>query len=450
MQSVARAVPQMIALIAAVTVSSVAACQTPELYRKPKDAVTRWSTFENMNGVKGAGGQTNHGAKGNAAEPLAAGESKVLLDVTGSGVVTRMWFTANDRSPETLRGLRLDIFWDQAESPAVSAPLADFFGANLAKPVAFEGALFSNPEGRSFNCFVPMPFRKAAKIVVTNESGKDLGFLFFNIDYVIGVEHPDDVLYFHAYWRRERPTTAGKDFEILPQVHGSGRFLGCHIGIVLNKENPGWWGEGEVKMFVDGDTDHPTLAGTGTEDYIGTAWGQGVYSHLYQGCLLSNDDAVSFYRYHVVDPIYFNDDIRVTMQQIGGHYLADVRDAMHKGVAIEPVSLHYVEQDRFVRLLDQTEAVDLDAIDTSSPVWCNYYREDDVCATAFFYLDRPDNGLPPLQSAPERMAALNLASGDLSSAATTFRGDSRTAPTAFVPPEAVPPVLRLVPETPRG
>lgn len=194
-------------------------------------------------------------------------------------------------------------------------------------------------------------------------------------------------------------------------MQGAGRFLGAHVGIQLNKENPGWWGEGEVKMFVDGDTAFPTLAGTGTEDYVGTAWGQGLYAHQYQGSLLSDDKngAIAFYRYHVADPIYFNEDIRVTIQQIGGDYLANVRAALKKGVPIKPVSLHFVEQDRFVRLLDQKEPIDLDAIDTSSPVWCNYYRQDDVCATAFFYLDRPENGLPPLQPAAERMAALEQA-----------------------------------------
>lgn len=396
---------------AAIAVASTAAiAQTPDLCRKPENAVTRWSSFENLNGVKGAGGKTNQGAKGNAAEPLKAGERKTLLDVEGSGMITRMWFTTIDRSPEMLRGLKLDMFWDGVTTPAVSVPLADFFGANLAKPMAFEGALFSNPEGRSFNCFVPMPFRTSAKVVITNESGKDLGLLFFNIDYVLDVTHTDDMLYFHASWRRVRPTTLGNDFEILPRVRGAGRFLGCHLGIILNKDNPGWWGEGEVKMFVDGDTDHPTLAGTGTEDYIGTAWGQGVYSHQYQGCLLSNDDVVSFYRYHVVDPIYFNENIRVTIQQMGGDYLPKVLGAIDKGIAITPVTLHYSENDRLVRLLDQTEPVNLDAVETSPPVWCNYYRQDDVCATAFFYLDTPENGLPPLQPAPERVAALEVIS----------------------------------------
>jgi hypothetical protein len=410
MLPISRAIPITLVFIAMACVASLAAAQAPELYRKPKDAVTRWSSFENLNGVKGAGGQVNQGAKGNAAEPLKAGESKVLLDVAGSGLITRMWFTTIDRSPEMLRGLKLEMFWDGAATPAVAVPLADFFGAILAKPVPFEGALFSNPEGRSFNCFVPMPFRTAAKVVITNESGKDLGFLFFNVDFVLGVEHPADTLYFHAHWRRERPTTVGKDFEILPKVHGAGRFLGAHIGLFLNKDNPGWWGEGEVKMYVDGDTNLPTLAGTGTEDYVGTAWGQGLYDHQYQGSLLTDADkgTIAFYRYHVADPIYFNEDMRVTIQQIGGHYLADVRAAIHNGVPIKPVTLHFVEEDRLVRLLDEPEPVDLDAIDASSPVWCNYYRQDDVCAAAFFYLDKPENGLPPLQPASERIAALDL------------------------------------------
>jgi hypothetical protein len=133
-------------------------------------------------------------------------------------------------------------------------------------------------------------------------------------------QHGDDVLYFHASWRRESPTKVGRDFEILPRVEGKGRFLGANVGVLADPKNLGWWGEGEVKMYLDGDTEYPTLIGTGTEDYIGTGWGQKPFAGRYQGCYVSDDEAhiYSFYRYHVPDPVYFEKSARVTIQQIGG------------------------------------------------------------------------------------------------------------------------------------
>ena len=114
-----------------------------------------------MNGLKGQGGKANQKVKGKAFEALKAGGSRILLDVKGSGVIEKMWFTVNDRSPEMLRSLRFQIFWDDAEEPAVDVPFGDFFCIGLGKTAAFENALFSNPEGRSFNCYVPMPFKMA-------------------------------------------------------------------------------------------------------------------------------------------------------------------------------------------------------------------------------------------------------------------------------------------------
>lgn len=267
-------------------------------------AQTRWASFENPGGLKGAGGAANRGAKGHPYEPLLAGESKTLLDVQGAGVITRIWMTLNDRTTETLRQIRLDMYWDGAPSPAVSVPLGDFFGAMLEKPTAFETALIGNPEGRSFNCWIPMPFRRGARVVLTNESSKSIGLLFYDIDYLMNIRHPREMMYFHAIWRREAPTALGRDFEILPRVEGRGRFLGAMIGVRSLPHNPGWWGEGEVKMFLDGDGALPTLVGTGTEDYIGTGWGQGVFKGRFQGCLVSDDRAGQyvFYRFHVPDP----------------------------------------------------------------------------------------------------------------------------------------------------
>lgn len=152
------------------------------LFEKALGAQTRWSSFENVKAQRAGAALENNGAKGHAFDRLAAGETKTLLDVGGSGIVHRIWMTISDRSPEMLRSLRLDMTWDHASNPAVSVPLGDFFGIGLGRKAPFECALFSDPEGRSFNSFVPMPFRTAARISITNESGKDLSHLFYDIN----------------------------------------------------------------------------------------------------------------------------------------------------------------------------------------------------------------------------------------------------------------------------
>ena len=248
---------------------------------------------------------------------IDVGETKTVFDVKGSGMIHRMWFTIRDRSPEMLRSLKLEMYWDNAEKPAVSVPFGDFFSIGLGKKTSFENAFFSDPEGRSFNCRIPMPFRKAGKITITNESPIQLELIFYDINYSLNLRHDREVLYFHSYWNREQKTELAKDFEILPKVQGKGRFLGTNIGVIENSVYEGsWWGEGEVKMYIDGDTDYPTLSGTGTEDYIGTAWGQGKFNHLNQGCLIAGEEGQwCFYRFHVPDPVYFYSECRVTIQQ---------------------------------------------------------------------------------------------------------------------------------------
>jgi D-arabinan exo alpha-(1,3)/(1,5)-arabinofuranosidase (non-reducing end) len=376
------------------------------LYRVPAGEETRWVSFENPTGAKGAGGQENKGGKGHPYEPVAAGEAKVLLDLQGSGRITRMWITIRDRSPQMLRGLKLEMFWDGADKPAVAAPFGDFFGVGLGRTTAFENEFFANPEGRSFVCHIPMPFRTGAKVVVTNESGKDLEMLFYDIDTVL-TDAPDPAdLYFHTYWSREQATELGRDFEILPAVEGTGRFLGTNVGVTANPVyGDHWWGEGEVKMYVDGDTDLPTIVGTGTEDYIGTGWGQGRYIHRFQGCSIADPEnrQWSFYRYHVPDPVWFRQGIRVTIHQMGGSEKKNVIALLEKGVPLIPVTIQ--ETGRFTRLLDMDPVPDLKD-ESLHDGWTNYYRSDDVSAAAYFYLDSPVTGLPALAGASARMAAL--------------------------------------------
>jgi len=368
----------------------------------------RWASPENPAGQRGAGGRENRGGKGHPFDTLRAGQSLTLADVSGSGVIRRIWITISDRSPRMLRALRLEMFWDGAARPAVSVPFGDFFGPGLGQTTAFENALFSSPEGRSFNTVVPMPFRTQARIVLTNDSDKTLDRVYFDVDYTLGDAHDDGTLYFHALWRRTAQTTLGEDFEVLPAVEGRGRYLGASLGVITDPAYlETWWGEGEVKIFLDGDTAHPTLVGTGTEDYIGTGWGQGVYVHRYQGAPVADKEKRlwAFYRFHVPDPIFFGERCRVALQQMGGAPKAEVLALQKAGVALTPVTIDAGDRDRFILLLDRTPPVALE--DPSLPDgWVNFYRRDDVTATAYFYLDRPGGTGQPLPPLAARVAAL--------------------------------------------
>ncbi|MEN8228381.1 MAG: glycoside hydrolase family 172 protein [Bacteroidota bacterium] len=379
------------------------------LYSMPDGTQTRWQSFENSTGEKGKGGMENKGAKGHPYDRVYAGESVVLLDVKGSGVVHRIWATISEQDPEMLRGLRLDMYWDGAEKPAVSVPFGDFFGVGLGAMPANETEFFSNPEGRSFNASVPMPFATSAKIVLTNELERDLYRIFYDINYTLTPDRDELALYFHAYWNRELATQPGKDFEILPYVEGTGRYLGCNMGVNGNTEAyaKSWWGEGEVKMYMDGDTEYPTLIGTGTEDYIGTAWGQGEFNHRYQGCLIADTikNQWAFYRYHVKDPVFFYRDFRATIQQMGGWNKKDVQSYMEHGADLIPVTTQ-AENDSaniLVHMVEKGIPIDDPGLIDG---WTNFYRSDDVSATAYFYLDRPESNLPALEDVKLRTANL--------------------------------------------
>ncbi len=377
-----------------------------ELYQKRPGSNTRWATFENPSTAKGSAAADNKTAKGHAFEPFAANETKTLLNVTGSGSVRRIWITLPDRDPKTLRSIRLDMFWDGAKSPAVSVPLGDFFGAIQGRITKLENELFVNPEGRSFNSYIPMPFARSARITLTNESGKNIDALFYDVDVLMTAKPDPNALYFHATFRRQRWTELGADFEILPLVHGEGRFLGVHYGVITAPEITGWFGEGEVKMYIDGDTRQPTIAGTGTEDYIGTGWGQGLYQSRFEGCTVADKDTrqYAFYRYHIPDPVYFHKDLRVTMQQIGGDTKADVLTMLQHNVDIRPVSVS--DGPRFKKLLDLPAGYDLSKDPSPATAWVNMYQRQDVSAVALFYLDSPENGLPPIPSVQVRTEAL--------------------------------------------
>ena len=374
-----------------------------ELFIKTKDRQTRWASFENPLGLKGKGGMDNNGAKGHANERFEAGETKILLDTEGPGIINAMWFGISQESPEILRSIKLEMFWDHEEKPAVSVPFPDFFCAMMGRPRRFESVFFSNPEGRSYNSFVKMPFVKHARITVTNESDQPLKHIFYDVKYTLMPLDANDILYFHAFWNRENPTRLTRDYTILPKQTGKGVYAGMNMSVRWDERYARtWFGEGEVKFYIDGDGEHPTLCGTGTEDYIGTAWGQGEFNNMTQGCLIADRDnrMFSFYRFHTYDPVYFDNDIVVQIQSMGGQEKYELLKVMENGAPIKIVTadqngvcVHLYEQDF---ILDHN----------STNCWYNYYHEMDYTSTAYFYLDKPSSDLPSLPSLAQRIDGL--------------------------------------------
>jgi Protein of unknown function (DUF2961) len=364
------------------------------LFTIPDNVETRWASPENPKGEKGRAAQSNGGRKGSPSFPLKAGEQRILAEASAvSGTIRRIWVTISDRSPKMLRGLRLDFYWDGAKTPAVSAPLGDFFGMGLGQMAIFQSALFASPEGRSFNCYIPMPFRTGMKMIVTNETDTDLRDFYYDVDYTLGDKHGADVLYFHTYFHRENPTKMQQDYELLPSVDGKGRFLGVNVGVIVNQERyfKSWWGEGEVKVYLDGDNSLPTLSGTGSEDYVGTGWGLSQYANQYQGCLVADGEKMrySFYRYHVPDPIYFRRDVRVTIQQIGITLPKEIEAFSSNNIPLYKAGPGLVEMDK--KRLRPYEL---------------FEREDDWSSCAYFYLDKPENRLPRLAAVGRRTEGL--------------------------------------------
>jgi hypothetical protein len=397
-----------IVLLSGCTEKKTASSESNALYKFNKQTHTRWSSPENANGEAGNGGQENDGGKGHPFDPIKAGQTLTLLNVKGTGMITRMWITVADRSAFMLRSLKLEVYWDGNAKPAVSVPFGDFFSVGLGRTAAFHNEFFANPEGRSFQCFIPMPFKTGARITITNESTKDLSHCFYDIDYQLSDDWSADNMYFHAYWSRDTATTVAKDFEMLPEVAGNGRYLGATVGVNANPAYlKSWWGEGEVKIYLDSDTDYPTLNGTGTEDYIGTGWGQGSYANPFAGCLIADEPRKqwSFYRLHVPDPVYFSNKCRVALQQIGGDAKAEVLKMQNGGAKLAPVTIDDGKQ--LLKLFRKGHVVKLDSAGLPDG-WTNFYRSDDVSATAYFYLGTPDNNLPMLQPVNYRTARLRI------------------------------------------
>jgi hypothetical protein len=304
------------------------------------DARTRSISAENPRGEKGRGGMSTDGPARAAARDLGqgwkispftvvpAGQVITLAEIDGPGAIQHIWMTID---PRWWRRLLLRVYWDGEETPSIAVPLGDFFCNGWAEPCNVSSQPIAvNPRG-GFNSYWPMPFRGSARITVENIWEEDSSSLYYQVDYSLA-EVPDDAAYLHAQWRRSNPVPTGEVHTILDGVRGRGHYVGTYLAWQSN--TTGWWGEGEVKFFLDGDEEFPTICGTGTEDYFGGAWdfehpiGQyGIFSTPYLGLpqvigagdggIYRSQQRFGMYRWHVPDPIRFATDLRVTVQALG-------------------------------------------------------------------------------------------------------------------------------------
>jgi hypothetical protein len=321
------------------------------------NAQTRSISAENPTGAPGCGGMATEGTGANCARELGRGwkvspsklirpgETLTLADIDGEGVIQSIWFAGS-----TDRGLTFRIYWDDLPAPSVEAPLPAFFAYGYNNNIDgvtgrfpfLNSALVMVAPNRGMNCFFEMPFRKHCRMTLENTTSHDC-VTYFQINYAL-CKVPDDAGYFCAQYRQARPVE-GADYTIIDGIEGKGQYIGTSLAVGLNAAG-GWWGEGEIKFFMDDDGEFPTICGTGTEDYFGGAYDWDVngsyqtYSGLYMGMyqviqpdrLYSSQQRFLMYRWHVVDPVRFEKSLRVTMQDLGwrsdGRYLARRDDFM--------------------------------------------------------------------------------------------------------------------------
>jgi D-arabinan exo alpha-(1,3)/(1,5)-arabinofuranosidase (non-reducing end) len=252
-------------------------------------------------------------------EPIEPGETTVLGELEGPGAITHLWCFAHTQNPLFSRALVLRIYWDGAEHPSVEAPLGDFFAVGHGGYANVNSAVVSvTAFGRSRNCFWNMPFRKSARVTITNESTEHRIYgLWYKLNWRKYDALPDDTPYFHARYRQECPAKPG-DYTIL-ETEGRGHYVGTVLSV--QQMDRGWFGEGDERFYIDGE-DYPSLSGTGTEEYFGYAWGLRPFDGAYFGVPLFDGhypgDRASAYRWHLLDPIPFKKSLKLTIEHYGG------------------------------------------------------------------------------------------------------------------------------------
>jgi len=315
------------------------------LYRT-SDAKTRSISPENFTGGKGKGGMADpadkskpnvataadaardlgQGWKINPSVDIKPGQTFTLAEMEGPGAIQHIWMTPTGNWRFSI----LRIYWDDEQEPSVECPVGDFFGQGWNTYAQLTSLPVCVNPGSAFNCYWPMPFRKKCRITMENINDKDEMSLYYQVDYTL-TEIPADAAYFHAQFRRANPVD-GSVCTIVDGIKGKGQFVGLYLAWGVN--NNGWWGEGEIKFYLDGDSKFPTICGTGTEDYFCGSYNfdrDGKYKEfctpytgLHQVIRPSGDYKVmmrfGLYRWHIMDPIRFEKDLKVTIQDLGWHH----------------------------------------------------------------------------------------------------------------------------------
>lgn len=306
-------------------------------------AKTRSISPENITGEKGKGGMSTDGLAKNAARDLGQGwkvspyifiESKqtyVLAEIQGAGAIQQIWMTPAGNWRFSI----LRFYWDGEKEPSVEVPVGDFFACGWGKFAQVSSLPVCVNPGSAFNCYWVMPFRKSCKITMENRDDNKMT-LYYQINYTL-TDVPEDAAYFHAQFRRVNPVQYKDVYTILDGVKGWGHYVGTYM--CWGSNNSGWWGEGEIKFFIDGDKEFPTICGTGTEDYFCGSYGfvaddqYKEYTTPYAGMpqvlkpdgLWNSQQRFGLYRWHIMDPVRFEKDLKVTMQALGwmsgGRYL---------------------------------------------------------------------------------------------------------------------------------
>lgn len=314
---------------------------------RTSEAKTRSLSPENITGEKGRGGmcELENGSARHAARDLGKkwkvnpflviqpGETLTIADVAGPGCIQHIWMTPTGKWRNTI----LRMYWDGERQPSVECPVGDFFASGWGEYAPLSSlAVCVNP-GSAFNCYWPMPFRSSCRMTLENR-GEESMTIYYQIDYTL-TELPEDTAYFHAQFRRVNPLPYRQDYTILEGVKGRGQYVGTYLAWGVN--NTGWWGEGEIKFFLDGDGEYPTICGTGTEDYFCGSYNfENQKSHRYEAFstpysglhYISEPDGVyqsqqrfGMYRWHIMDPVRFETELKVTIQALGwregGRYL---------------------------------------------------------------------------------------------------------------------------------
>ncbi len=302
-------------------------------------AKSRSISPENFTGEKGQGGRCKleDGSAKEAARDLGQGwkvnpflvlpakETVVIADIQGMGAIQHIWMTPIGQWRNTI----LRIYWEDNETPSVECPVGDFFCCGWQQYFQISSLPVCVNPGSGLNCYWSMPFRKCCKITLDNRDEKPVT-VYYQIDYTL-TEVSEDCAYFHAQFRRTNPLPYKSDYTILDGIKGQGQYVGTYMAWGVH--NNGWWGEGEIKFFIDGDEEYPTICGTGTEDYFCGSYnfenpqthdGYVPFSTPYTGLQVVNTDKLyqvqkrfGLYRFHIMDPIRFEKDLKVTIQALG-------------------------------------------------------------------------------------------------------------------------------------